>query len=284
MKPILLIVALCCAASGAAQDFFGNLAPLSEQKKEEKKISLPDKPNATDSQGRKQGEWARKYPNGRYRYVATFVDNQPVGTTTRYNENGTKSATLTYDSLGTCHAELFNEEGKLTATGLYASEKRIGLWKSFTNNGKLLSTENYKDGILHGQAITYFPTGEKHSESFFANGEKEGIETEYYRNGRKRCITTYHLGICHGEFKFWEEGGRLTIDGKYKNGHRIGNWKMIDATTGESFVMRYDNNGKLLNHNDILEREQKQFELDERNRQKLVDPEDFTQNPEEYRP
>jgi hypothetical protein len=35
--------------------------------------------NKTDQQGRKQGQWIKKYPNGNIQYEGIFRDDHPVG-------------------------------------------------------------------------------------------------------------------------------------------------------------------------------------------------------------
>lgn len=83
----VLIMVVMMASPAMAQDFLGSFAPKDGKEKADKKkplverkdakANLPDKPNKKDAQGRKQGEWGKKYPNGRYSYVATFKDDRP---------------------------------------------------------------------------------------------------------------------------------------------------------------------------------------------------------------
>ena len=133
-----MIMTLATATSNVtmAQDFMGSMGPRSktqtqEQKsksakstqkkgttaaktKKEKHFDLPDKPNVTDANGLKQGEWGPKYDNGQYKYVATFKDGRPVGSVVRYTRDGKKSMQMTYDSKSdTCFVLTYHPNGKL---------------------------------------------------------------------------------------------------------------------------------------------------------------------------
>ena len=76
MKRLLvnILSLLFCVSAMAQSDFFGGMVPVQQQKNNQ-----PDAPNLTDSRGKKQGAWSKKYDNGNYRYQANFKDDQPVG-------------------------------------------------------------------------------------------------------------------------------------------------------------------------------------------------------------
>lgn len=282
MKLQLIFLFVCMAGVASAQNFFGNTAPKPQAKPNV--ISLPDKPNVTDAQGRKQGEWAKKYPNGRYIYEATFVDDEPRGVMRRYYENGRESVVLSYLAKGKYMAQLFGETGKIEAEGVFVDNRRSGQWKLYADNGKLIGTDWYVNGTLEGESKTYYDTGEVLTEVTYKAGEKDGAEVEYYRSGRKKRLTMFIGGKQHGDYRFWDEAGRTLVEGRFDMDVSVGDWKIFDGDTEQYYVMKYNDRGTLLNADEVEERKRKEMVANEIKRVTLQDPEHYMNRPEEYRP
>ena len=56
--------------------------------------------NKTDQQGRKQGEWIKKYPDGNIQYEGTFRDDHPIGEFKRYSEDKKLQSVMVYSNDG----------------------------------------------------------------------------------------------------------------------------------------------------------------------------------------
>lgn len=286
----LLLTMFVSVSSFAQFDVFGGMAPADQKttatKTGEKKFTLPDKPNKLDAQGRKQGEWAKKYENGQYQYLATFRNDIPVGTLTRYYENGKKSAELTYNADGTISCTLYHENGKLATKGTYSSTHiRISNWTFYNEEGYKVLSENYKNGKLHGTRFTYFDNGKVSDESNYVEDVLHGPWFEYTSSGHRRLEAHYVHGKLDGSYKFWTIDGILSIEGKYRLGTQIGDWKVYNENgNGEFFVMQYDDNGQLLNEQEVQDRMNSEMEKREKTRKFIVDPQDFINDPESYRP
>ncbi len=279
MKNIFLILTFAISIVANAQNFFGSPFEMEP----EKIVNLPDKPNKVDAQGRKQGEWARKFENGQYAYEAYFVDDKPTKVV-RYYPEGMKSVELTYDADGSCWAILYDEEGKKEAEGRYVNEKKEGEWKLFFTDGKILGEQTYKDGNLVGTEKIYYNSGGIQEETNYVDGKKNGVSMRYYPSGKRQCVTFYSGDKEHGDYRFFDEGGKTTVEGKHNLGVQVGTWRLYDAEEEEYFEMKYDDNGKLLNEDEINERMQKQYEKLDAERVKIEDPQHYINRPEEYRP
>lgn len=280
-KLTIFLLFTCMICADAQTDVFGNRVPPSNKPV----VNLPNKPNKRDEQGRRQGEWAKKYRNGRYAYEATFVDDKPVGTVKRYHENGQLSSTQLFLGGDSCRVVLYFENGKKQGEGLYISEKREGEWKFYNENSILVARENYRNGLLHGKRIVYFDTGEVSEESYYIDGVQNGAWIQYFRSGEWRLRTNYTNGKLDGQYKCRDMlTGQMSVEGTYRNGTHIGNWKIYTNNAQGFFYMKYNDKGELTNEAEIDEIMRKKYEKEEYERQFLKDPEHYTHNPEEYKP
>jgi len=77
-------------------------------------------------------------------------------------------------------------------------------------DNKLSCEGGFKNGKRDGKWTYYYENGNKWSEGYFKEGVEEGLRTAYYENGQKRYEGIYKDGKRIGEWKFWEETGKLT--------------------------------------------------------------------------
>lgn len=281
MKRILIITLLLIGINNtySQTDFFGGLAP----QKTKKVVNLPNKPNKVDELGRKQGEWAKKYPNGRYIYEATFVDNIPIDTVKRYYEDGTISLYQIYKpATDSCYVINFNDENKKGSEGFYIKGKKVGTWLFYNNNGNIVTKSNYNNDIIDGLSITYYPTGEILEKINYKNGVLHGPWQRFYSSGATQTSASYNNGVLDGHYKVINDNGDVSIEGVYKNGKQIGDWKTFDNNTRKHFIVKYDNNGNIVNEEEIHERNQKRLDYYEKNRHNLVDPAHQNTDPSSY--
>ena len=257
---------------------FGNVPAESKQT-----ISLPDKPNRVDSLGRKQGEWAKKYANGRYRYTATFKDDRIVGTLTRFHDNGQPSAKLVYrEGNDTCSAEMFDEKGHRIGCGNFVGDKKEGTWMVYSQHNVLLAREPYRHGLLHGTVLEYYENGNVSSEINYYNGIRHGAWIQYFPGGAIHLIATYDNDRLQGKYKVNGTNGKVCIQGTYKDGVSVGTWTAYDEERDDFLELRYDDNGRLTNQKEVDARMQQKLDKSEQNRKFLKDPEQYRQDPDGY--
>ncbi len=279
-----------------AQDVFGGMGPKSSAQSAPKSTSaakqsaspkaMPDKPNRIDAQGRKQGEWAKRYANGQYMYEANFVDDKPVGLVTRYAEDGKKVSETTFEKDGSASVVYFHDNGKKASEGKYtASKKRDGLWIYYNERKIKVAAENYSNGKLNGTSYTYYENGKIAEEINYTNDVLNGPWIQNLPSGTRRLDTHYVDGKIDGRYRYWDNDGYLSVDGTYRNGVQVGDWKIYEGNgSTKFFVMQYDNDGSLLNEEEVQRRMSDRLDELEAKRKFIVDPEQYMNTPELYKP
>ncbi len=292
---VALIATLLCIGNtnSFAQSFLDSMGPTqktsSSTKKsktqQKKEANLPDKPNVTDSLGRKQGQWAKKYPNGRYSYEATFKDDRPVGKIRRYYDDGKLSMTISYDTNDTCRVVSYYPNKKVEYRGQYFNKLREGTWYFYSAEGYPLSRETYSHGVLHGIRQILFEDGHVYEATTWVDGLREGPYIRYFISGTKQVESAYHKDELHGRFREWGSDGGLILDGTYDNGTRVGTWKVryLDAGNLKSTII-YDNHGIVQNRAEADSIESLRIKYYEDQKGRFDDPELYINDPESYVP
>lgn len=235
--------------------------------------------NQTDAQGKKQGVWIKKDREGRKLYEATFKDDKPVGRMKRFYPNGQLMALMDFVAgSDSADAQLFDETGNLMAKGRYVDQKKTGSWNYFADS-KVVSTENYSDGVKNGPAKRFYKTGELLEESNWKNGQLDGSYKAYFNDGKVYMECTYSDGQRNGPFQIWQSNGTPELDASYSYDARDKDWKYFDQSGNLRFTLKFDK-GKLLNpqvQDSIDSLNSKSFKAKD-----IPDPGKFMQNPEEY--
>ncbi len=185
--------------------------------------------NYTDINGLKQGHWIMKYPNGRIKYEAYFIDNKPVGEFKRYDSYGNLYALLNYDKSGTkSTAKFFHRSGTISATGNYIGQEKDSIWLYYADNGNLYLQESYKKGVKDGLFIQYTSEHNPLEEVHWKEGKKHGIWRKYYATGPLMFQVNYKDDKLDGEGKVYYASGKLQKEGKYVNDLMEGSWLIYD--------------------------------------------------------
>ncbi len=107
-------------------------------------------------------------------------------------------------------------------SGKIDNGKKQGEWKTFYLNGQLKVSSHYLNDTLNGSYLAYFPNGNPH----FKWQYKMGVEVDtiiwYHSNGNVNLIEYKDsLGRGQGVFRIYDDKGKLTQEGKYKDGHIV---------------------------------------------------------------
>ena len=189
--------------------------------------------NKIDVNGLKQGKWLKMWDNGMVKYKGAFNNDKPTGTFTYYYPSGKEKAIVTFSDNGTtAHNISYHENGKKMAEGDFVNQKKVGVWKYFSDlDEKVVSEEHYKNGLPDGESITYYPDKEKPFEIItYKNGVKNGSWIKYFPDGEKMTETTYKNGKLEGPFVNYDPDGKLIVKGQYKAGEMDGTWLYYDET------------------------------------------------------
>lgn len=198
--------------------------------------------NQTDAQGRKQGEWVLKKPDGTLVYEGRFVDDQPVGEFKRYYEEGGLKAEMVYRSPSEVYAKLYypGRQLVLMAEGKYINQEKDSVWLSYDPSGQLKSQDTYKNDVRQGRALVYHENGEISEETTYVDGERHGEWKRYYPDGQLMAQGTFENGERVGEYLKNYPNGKTWVKGEYIDGFKESTWIYgnEDGSIGQMVVYR----------------------------------------------
>ena len=237
--------------------------------------------NQTDSNGLRQGLWKKQQPNGRLIYEGHFKDGKPIGEWKRYHEGGQVKAVINYraDS-DSAFTQIFDKFGKKVSEGNYINQKKEGNWIYLSNKRKI-AEEQFKNGMKNGISKKYYNTGELMEEMEYVDGNQEGNYEVFYKNGQPYMQCKMKQNMRHGLYVVNTDKGRRQMEAAYKNNLRHGDWKFYSESGELHYLLKY-NEGELLNpevKDSISNLRMQNFEKE---KGKIVDPEDFLTDPTEY--
>ncbi|MBI9057881.1 MAG: toxin-antitoxin system YwqK family antitoxin [Labilibaculum sp.] len=144
---------------------------------------------------------------------------------------------------GTCL--FFFENGKLLASGAYKNgvidinsnfdtqiipkKNRFGNWFIYYKNGQRRTEKSYKNGMREGLFKEWYPNGQIMIEAFFEHGLFKGKCTSWYENGQIMELSYFANGDKDGISMQYYENGNLKEKGNYKKGIKIGKWEYWNA-------------------------------------------------------
>lgn len=189
--------------------------------------------NTYDQDGKRHGHWKEYFENSpsNLKFEGNFVHGKKSGLFKFYQE-GLKQpvAIMDFDpSSQRAKARYLTQKGRTISEGEIINEKRNGLWTYYhKNSDKVMMTENYKDGKLHGKKEVFYDNGEVAEEATYVNGELHGSRKLYSVKGVVLEDLTYRHGELHGPARFYNGKGELMSEGNYRNNKHHGTWKYYE--------------------------------------------------------
>lgn len=189
-----------------------------------------EKTNQVNENGNRHGFWKQYYPETKQlRYEGTFQNGKEIGPFKFYCETCKKQPSVIKEfnsENNIARVQYFSKDGKLLTEGQMEDKNRIGTWKYFQKESdKILLTEEYLDGVLHGEKITYYENGKVTEKANYVQGKLQGETIFYDNNGTLIKSLNYENGELHGIAKFYTSTGLIMIEGNYKNNKEYGVWK-----------------------------------------------------------
>ena len=228
--------------------------------------------NYTDINGKKQGKWVKKYPNGKVAYEAYFINDKLVKEYKRYYKSGQLKLEVNYDKNSNGFAKLYWDTKKRMAEGNYVNTNvKDSVWNMYGVDGMLMVSVSYKNGIKDGREIKYYRNGKKSEILEWKNDVRDGIWNWYYDNGKARMKAHHKNGKREGSFWFYHENGLPYIKGKYNKDLRDGKWEFYTDKHKLIKTITYVN-GKATNQDELDEEMTKQFEKWEKMKGKIPEP------------
>jgi antitoxin component YwqK of YwqJK toxin-antitoxin module len=142
-----------------------------------------------------------------------------------YRSNGFISAQGRYlprivkDSAWVIDVETFEE-----VAYVFYEEQKVGKWRTYIDEGKLLWLTVYSKRIGKKKSITYSDNGL----AFYERRRKDHfvVRKDYHENGKIHWVVHYNkMGKINGRYRKWDEDGKLIEKGRYRNGEKVGIWK-----------------------------------------------------------
>jgi antitoxin component YwqK of YwqJK toxin-antitoxin module len=183
--------------------------------------------NRIDAQGRKQGLWEKRYPNGKVRYRGRFLNDNPKGVFKYYWDNDSVQNITVYSEDGKiARTKMFQENGGLLSIGKFVDRKRDSVWVYYNPFYKLSGKEQYKLGKKEGKFITFYQNGNALEVKNWHNGLENGLWQQFFDDGQLKLEGNYVNGKMQGAFKAYDPGNTDTpiIIGNYFNDLKEGQW------------------------------------------------------------
>lgn len=190
--------------------------------------TIAQKINQFNAQNQRTGLWRKYYSNQSIRYEGNFENGKEVGVFKFYDKDNysfpviIKRYSKTSDSV---NVEFYTKKGWLQSKGKFLDKSRVGLWEYFFEDGKILSTEEYHQGKLHGELKNYYPNGKITEHTIYRNGMKNGFSRKYSSDGILIEEVHYKNDLLDGLAKYFELNGNLKERGSYKAGKKARKWE-----------------------------------------------------------
>ena len=136
----------------------------------------------------------------------------------------------------------FNPER--TLVGTIVGDRLHGPARLYGENGSLLGTMTFRDGLLEGEQLMFYPDGSTFSRTPFRAGKINGTVYRCYPTGRLNDETPWRNGQPHGSFAtYFEDGATASIRGQFVDGLAEGR-RIHFIKSGEVFGYSYFERGQ----------------------------------------
>ncbi|MBT6029213.1 MAG: hypothetical protein HOH13_02820 [Crocinitomicaceae bacterium] len=186
--------------------------------------------NSIDENGLKQGAWSKKWENGKTRYKGQFEDDKAVGVFYYWYADGSPQSILSY--IGKAHVaycKIYGIDGNIAATGKYIDQMKDSTWLYYDYQGRLRSKNNYNEGLMEGEQVTYSYKGKIVEIIDYYDDKKHGEWVQFYDNGAVRLKGNWNEGFPNGKIYKYRESGALKSQGQYKDSKKHGYWRLYTA-------------------------------------------------------
>lgn len=98
----------------------------------------------------------------------------------------------------------------------------------YHNTDKLKEKMQFKKGMLDGEHLSYYKSGQLKRRGYYVMGNMEGKWTCFDSKGNKTLEVEYKSDTLLGTFISWHSTGVIKQIGKYQNNIPTGNWTCYD--------------------------------------------------------
>jgi len=199
--------------------------------------------NRIDKDGKKQGHWIKKNPEGKIMYEGFFKDDKPTGEFKRYYDNDTLQSVLIFSDNGRiAEASIYHPNGFIASEGRYVSQKKEGKWKFFSSfkNKYLICEEEYSANRKNGLSLKFYSNGKIAEKVMYVNDIRQGEMLRYFPDGTVCLRSNYAEGKLQGKFEAFFDNGKLQFSGYYKDDARHGPWLIYNKDGSIRYKIEYN--------------------------------------------
>ena len=188
--------------------------------------------NKLDANGKKHGLWKGFFDESkRLRFEGTFDHGIENGIFKFYDDTRAADiiATRTFSERGTVAENVFYDQKKnIISQGKTINRKNEGQWRYFHKNSKdIRTTENYKNGKLHGNRKVFYIGNIIAEEVNYLDGKRNGLLKIYTIKGIVMEESNLKNNVYDGWAIFRLPNGEIATQGNYTNGERKGSWQIF---------------------------------------------------------
>lgn len=202
--------------------------------------------NKLDGNGKKHGIWKGVYEaSKRPRYEGTFDHGKEVGMFKFFDDTkaGTVIATREFNpNDNSCYTIFYNQNKNKVSEGKVVNKQFDGEWKYYHEDlPTVMTLEPYVNGKLNGVRKVFYKSGKIAEETTYKDGIKNGTYKSYAENGILLEESNYKNGQYEGNAIYRNPSNEITGQGLYKNGKKIGIWKVLQKGKLKEVNMNFQN-------------------------------------------
>ena len=175
------------------------------------------------------------------------MNQVPDGPVKEFDENRTLRFEAVYkNNRIEGEAVRYSEQGKIISQENYQQGKLNGLvrYYNYCKQGTNVTEANYKNGLLDGPWTVYMPGGKPLIQAYYQEGKLQGPYTTLYKNGQVNVQENYGNGKLQGTRKIYFPNGNLWYQEHYKNG-RLEGERLCFFPNGQKFLEEFYTDGLL---------------------------------------
>ncbi|MGV9012691.1 MAG: hypothetical protein ACOH13_08875 [Flavobacteriales bacterium] len=181
---------------------------------------------STYTHGERNGPYLSYWENGQVNVERHYEHGKESGIAKNHAEDGTLQYARFFDQ-----DELIGyaqpKTGGTIGDTVYTAPGKVEI-KSFYDNGKPSRLFIYMDGEIDGPYKAWHPNGQLEEEEVYEAGSRTGTDNEYYANGQLRQVSNYEEDVRHGPILRYAENGKLIEQGTFHYGSLEGEYKVWD--------------------------------------------------------
>jgi antitoxin component YwqK of YwqJK toxin-antitoxin module len=202
--------------------------------------------NKLDEHGKKHGLWKGIYEESkRPRYEGTFDHGKETGMFKFFDDTkaGTVIATREFNPKdNSCYTIFYNQNKHKVSEGKLVNRQFEGEWKYYHEDlPSVMTSEQYTNGKLNGVRKVFYKGGAIAEETTYKNGLRNGLYKSYAENGIVLEESNFKNDQNDGPALYRNVANEVTSQGIYKDGKKVGIWKMLEKGKMKSVNMNFQN-------------------------------------------